>query len=91
VDANRALGLPDDARRYEAAAAILADLVLEDIRLLTNNPRKIARLTELGVSVRERVPLIIEGNRHSLGYLQTKRIRMGHLAGDPELRLVASK
>lgn len=84
VDANRALGLPDDARRYEAAAAILADLGLEDVRLLTNNPRKIERLSALGVTVRERVPLVIGGNRHSHGYLQAKRIRMGHLPDDDD-------
>jgi 3,4-dihydroxy 2-butanone 4-phosphate synthase / GTP cyclohydrolase II len=80
VDANRALGLPDDARSYDAAAAILADLGLTDIRLLTNNPRKIDQLTALGVSVAERVPHHVAPNLHSLGYLVTKRARMGHLA-----------
>jgi GTP cyclohydrolase II len=79
VDANRALGLPDDARRYHAAAAILADLDLTDIHLLTNNPRKIERLTALGVQVADRVPLLIAGNPHSRGYIATKRTRMGHL------------
>lgn len=79
VDANLALGLPDDARRYEAAAAILADLGLTEIRLLTNNPRKIERLTALGVSVWEREPLLIAPNPHSRGYIATKRARMGHL------------
>jgi 3,4-dihydroxy 2-butanone 4-phosphate synthase / GTP cyclohydrolase II len=87
VDANRALGLPDDARSYDAAADILADLGLEDIRLLTNNPRKIERLTALDVTVSERVPLVIKGNRHSVGYLQTKRARMGHL-GDQAAVLI---
>jgi len=92
VDANLALGLPDDARRYESAAAILADLALEDIRLLTNNPRKIERLTALGVAVSERVPLVIAGNHHSIGYLQTKRIRMGHLPDLADVRMaIASK
>jgi GTP cyclohydrolase II len=78
VDANRALGLPDDARSYDVAASILADLRLEEIRLLTNNPRKIERLTALGVSVAERVDLHIEANRYNLGYISTKRARMGH-------------
>ncbi|MEQ1502640.1 MAG: GTP cyclohydrolase II [Myxococcota bacterium] len=79
VDANLALGLPDDARSYHAAAAILADLGLTEIRLLTNNPRKIERLTSLGVSVSGREPLWIAANPHSRGYLATKRARMGHL------------
>ncbi|MEZ4238783.1 MAG: GTP cyclohydrolase II [Myxococcota bacterium] len=83
VDANLALGLPDDARQYEAAAAILADLQLTEIRLLTNNPRKIELLTELGVKVRAREPLIIAANPHSRGYIATKRARMGHLGTIP--------
>jgi 3,4-dihydroxy 2-butanone 4-phosphate synthase / GTP cyclohydrolase II len=92
VDANLALGLPDDARRYEAAAAILADLGLSEIRLLTNNPRKIEQLTALGVSVWEREPLLVAPNPHSRGYMSTKRARMGHL-GDvvvPALPLAAA-
>lgn len=88
VDANRALGLPDDAREYGAAAAILADLGLTDIRLLTNNPRKIEKLTVLGVSVRERVPTLMPANPHSRGYLSAKRDRMGHLGG---VRILVAK
>lgn len=80
VDANRALGLPDDARRYETAAAILADLQLDDVRLLTNNPRKIEGLEALGVRVRERVPSIVGANTHSRRYLEAKFERMGHLS-----------
>lgn len=79
VDANRALGLPDDARRYHAAAAILADLGLDRIRLLTNNPRKIERLQAEGVTVFERIPVIAGSNPHSQGYLEAKVERMGHL------------
>lgn len=79
VDANRALGLPDDARRYHAAAAILADLGLRDIRLLTNNPRKLEQLRAEGVSIRERVPVITATNVHSHGYVRAKAERMGHL------------
>lgn len=79
VDANRALGLPDDARRYHAAAAILADLGLTDILLLTNNPRKIDLLEALGVAVADRVPHIVAANPHSRGYIAAKRSRMGHL------------
>lgn len=78
VDANRALGLPDDARRYDTAAAILADLRLDRIRLMTNNPRKIERLRKEGVSVAERVPVVTTSNPHSRGYLEAKVERMGH-------------
>lgn len=91
VDANRALGLPDDARRYHAAAAILADLGLTDILLLTNNPRKIERLEALGVSVADRVPLVVPANPHSRGYLSAKRSRMGHLGPIPLSLAIANK
>jgi len=79
VDANRALGLPDDARQYHAAKAILDDLKLDHIRLLTNNPRKVEKLEELGLEIVERVPVIVEGNPHSQGYLDAKAQRMRHL------------
>ncbi len=79
VDANRALGLPDDARQYYAAKAILDDLQLDNIRLLTNNPRKVEKLEELGMEIVERVPVIVEGNPHSQGYLDAKAQRMRHL------------
>jgi GTP cyclohydrolase II len=81
VDANRALGLPDDARRYHAAAAILADLELANIHLMTNNPRKLDRLAALGVSVSGRIPSVVGTNPHSEGYLEAKAVRMGHLLG----------
>jgi GTP cyclohydrolase II len=83
VDANRALGLPDDARRYHAAAAILADLGLTDIRLMTNNPRKIERLRAEGVRVADRIPVITPPNAHSQGYVRAKTVRMGHLIDLP--------
>lgn len=79
VDANRALGLPDDAREYHAARAILQDLGLDDIVLMTNNPRKIAKLGEEGINVVDRLPVIVEGNPHSTGYLEAKASRMDHL------------
>ncbi|MEO0599912.1 MAG: GTP cyclohydrolase II [Myxococcota bacterium] len=83
VDANRALGLPDDARRYDAAAAILRDLDLNDILLMTNNPRKITKLRELGVSVAGRVPVEVGTNPHSAGYIEAKVERMGHVIDLP--------
>jgi len=82
VDANRALGLPDDAREYHAAKAILDDLRLDAIQLLTNNPRKIEKLTALGVDICERLPLVVPGNPHSQGYLDAKVARMRHLIAD---------
>ena len=79
VDANRALNLPDDARKYHAAAAILKDLKLTDIQLMTNNPRKVERLTALDVKIAERLPVLVSTNKHSQGYLDAKAKRMGHV------------
>ncbi|MEN0062038.1 MAG: GTP cyclohydrolase II [Myxococcota bacterium] len=83
VDANRALGLPDDARRYDAAEAILRDLDVNDILLMTNNPRKIEKLRDLGVSIAGRVPVEVGTNPHSEGYLNAKVERMGHVIDLP--------
>lgn len=79
LDANVALGLPVDAREYGAAAAILADLGLDGIRLLTNNPDKIEQLEAHGVRVAEREPLVVGVGVANERYLETKRDRMGHL------------
>jgi GTP cyclohydrolase II len=79
VDANRLLGLPDDIRRYDAASAILADLGVESIRLMTNNPRKQEELLALGVEITGRIPVLVEPSEHSAGYLNAKADRMGHL------------
>ena len=78
VDANLDLGLPADARHYGAATQILRDLGVGSVRLLTNNPDKVTSLEEYGVPVVERVPLTPRPNGHNLGYLLTKRDRMGH-------------
>jgi 3,4-dihydroxy 2-butanone 4-phosphate synthase / GTP cyclohydrolase II len=83
LDANLALGLPVDAREYGAAAAILEDLGLEDVRLLTNNPDKIAQLEAHGVRVAAREPLVVGVGAANEGYLETKRDRMGHLIDRP--------
>jgi GTP cyclohydrolase II len=79
VDANRILGLPDDSRRYDAAQAILEDLGVQSVRLMTNNPRKVEKLRELGVEITGRIPVLIEPNEHSHGYLSAKASRMGHI------------
>jgi 3,4-dihydroxy 2-butanone 4-phosphate synthase / GTP cyclohydrolase II len=78
VEANLELGLPADAREYGAAAAILADLGVERLRLLTNNPAKVEGLSGHGVTVTDRLPLHVAATEHSVAYLATKRDRMGH-------------
>lgn len=78
LDANLALGLPGDSRSYLAASAILKDLGLDEIRLLTNNPEKARQLEEFGVTVSERVPLVVGVGAFNEAYLETKRDRMGH-------------
>ena len=79
VEANHALRLPQDMRDYRVAAEMLLDLGVRAVRLLTNNPAKIQGLGRYGVEVVERVPLGISPNPSNLGYLRTKREKMGHL------------
>jgi len=79
VDANLALGLPVDRREYASAAAILRELGVRQVRLLTNNPAKHAALELYGVEVVERVPLAVPPNAVNRQYLRTKADRMGHL------------
>ena len=81
VDANLDLGLPADARDYGTGAQILADLGVCSMRLLTNNPAKRAGLEGYGLTISERVPLVIDSNDHNRDYLQTKVDRMGHDLG----------
>jgi GTP cyclohydrolase II len=80
VDANRALGLPDDARDYRMAADMLRRLDVRQVRLLTNNPAKIAALVSQGIDVVERVALHAGHTPFNSAYMATKRQRMGHLA-----------
>jgi len=79
VEANLALGLPPDMREYGDAAAMLADLGIDQVRLLTNNPLKITGLEAHNIDVVERVPMTIMPHADNLQYLETKRDRMGHL------------
>lgn len=83
LDANLALGLPADARDYTAASAILADLGLDEVRLLTNNPEKVHQLEAHGITVTERVPLVVGVGPFNADYLATKRDRMGHQLEQP--------
>lgn len=78
VDANRALGLPDDDRLYDAAAGLLESLGVRSVRLLTNNPTKLRALAALGVTVDARVPIAVAAPAHAQAYLRTKAVRMQH-------------
>ena len=79
VDANRRLGFADDERDYRHAAAILRTLGLHEVRLLTNNPSKVAGLETKGITVVERVAHHMPTNPHNADYLATKRRKSGHL------------
>jgi len=79
VDANNRLGLPTEARDFPVAARMLALLGVHAIRLMTNNPAKVAALEAEGVEVAERVPHSLPPNPHNARYLDTKRDRTGHL------------
>ncbi|RED61583.1 bifunctional 3,4-dihydroxy-2-butanone-4-phosphate synthase/GTP cyclohydrolase II [Cohnella lupini] len=87
VDANIKLGFAPDLREYGIGAQILKDIGIRDIRLLTNNPRKIKGLEGYGLNVVERVPIQMLENEDNTGYLHTKKAKLGHLlsfAGDPD-------
>ncbi|MGH6786708.1 MAG: GTP cyclohydrolase II [Novosphingobium sp.] len=79
VDANTRLGLPSEARDFPVAARMLALLGVGAIRLMTNNPAKVAALEAAGVTIAERVPHYLPANPHNTRYLATKRDRAGHL------------
>ncbi|WP_130481745.1 GTP cyclohydrolase II [Sphaerotilus mobilis] len=83
VDANLALGHPVDARRYEAAAAILQHLGVSAVRLMSNNPLKLLALQEQGLRVVSREPHEAGEHPENAAYLGTKRDRLGHLLGHP--------
>ena len=78
VEANEALGFPADDRDYGVAAAILRSLGVEQVRLLSNNPAKTTGLTEHGIDVVERLPLLGTTTSDNARYLETKRTRMEH-------------
>lgn len=79
VDANLALGFDADHRTYELAAAILHDLGVASVRLMTNNPDKIRGLTEAGVKVAAHEPHWVGEGQHSRDYLEVKRNKLGHI------------
>lgn len=79
VDANLALGFPDDLRRYDIAAEVLRQMGIRSVRLLTNNPQKVVGLRRAGITVTGHIPLRIAANSHNAHYLTTKREKSGHL------------
>ena len=79
VEANERLGFPADLRNYGVGAQILSDLGVQRLRLITNNPRKIAGLGGYGLLVEDRVPLVIDPGLHNANYLRVKRTKLGHL------------
>lgn len=81
VDANTHLGFDADARQYECAIYMLQDLGIRRIRLITNNPTKVAALQDSPIEVVDRIPLVIAPQKDNLGYLLTKQDLMGHLLG----------
>jgi len=81
VEANEQLGFPADMRDFRIAREMLALLGVDAVRIMTNNPRKIATLEQAGIRVAERVPLQVGRNEFNDHYLNTKRAKLGHLFG----------
>ncbi|MDQ6781053.1 MAG: GTP cyclohydrolase II, partial [Candidatus Eremiobacteraeota bacterium] len=87
AEANEKLGLPIDKRDYGIGSQILHDLGVREMRIITNNPRKIVGLEGYGLKMLGRVPLIIDRDKYNAAYLQTKRDKLGHLFdGDVKVR-----
>lgn len=78
VDANLHLGFPEDCRKYGVVPAILKDMGIGSIQLMTNNPRKVERLSALGVDIVDTFPILAKANQYNRKYLETKRERMNH-------------
>ena len=79
VDANLRLGFGADKRDYGIGAQICRDLGLREIKILTNNPKKISRLEVYGIKIVEQIPLRAEPGEHNINYLRTKKYRLGHM------------
>ena len=79
VEANIALGFDDDERLYYPAKQILKKLNIDKLKLITNNPKKVENLTNLGINVKKRIAIKIEANKHNKKYLETKSKKSGHI------------
>lgn len=79
LEANLALGFAGDQREYYIGSQILRDLGVKSLRLLTNNPDKVYRLSEFGLEITERLPIQMEATEYNIRYLKTKQERMGHI------------
>jgi 3,4-dihydroxy 2-butanone 4-phosphate synthase/GTP cyclohydrolase II len=79
VEANEALGFPADLRDYGIGAEILSDLGVKELRLMTNNPKKISGIYGFGLKVIERIPIEINHNDNNSFYLETKKVKLGHM------------
>jgi 3,4-dihydroxy 2-butanone 4-phosphate synthase/GTP cyclohydrolase II len=79
VDANLKLGFSADKRDYGVGAQICRDLGLKNVRILTNNPKKVSRLEVYGIKISEQIPLRADPSEHNIDYLRTKKLRFGHM------------
>lgn len=90
VEANEELGLAPDARDYRVGAAMLRDLGVTRIRLMSNNPQKIQGLEHWGIDVVERVPLVLQPMHENFRYMETKALKMGHLYRVHDLGMITA-
>jgi 3,4-dihydroxy 2-butanone 4-phosphate synthase/GTP cyclohydrolase II len=81
VEANERLGFAVDARQYQQCAEILFDLGLCKVRVISNNPEKLAALERAGLQIVERIPIEVEAEEPAAHYMRTKKEKMGHLLG----------
>jgi 3,4-dihydroxy 2-butanone 4-phosphate synthase/GTP cyclohydrolase II len=86
VEANQKLGFGADLRHYGIGAQILNDLGIRDIKLLTNNPKKVVGLDGYGLRITERIPIQILANDNNRRYLETKKTKLGHLLDGTNLK-----
>ena len=79
VEANEALGFADDERDYSYCKEILSSVDISSVKLMTNNPRKIKGLEDVGINVSERVSIEVDPNKHNEDYLKVKADKLGHM------------
>lgn len=90
VEANEKLGFKADCREFELPAAVLKQMGVDKVRLMTNNPEKVAALEAAGIQVVKRIPAVVESQESFEKYLQVKREKLGHLSGEAQLRSIRS-